>query len=201
MEQETIEIKKSALQDLYKILTNYPQISKEQVKNEMTKVFGEEALKPIDIKERIKTFEDAVNILGYEHPLVAQYRAIESSFKEADNNLHLFAYTRLAIITAALNEGWTPQFIEDEYRYIPWFSLYTKEEYDNMDDNEKSRCRFVGRSGNGANMYGGLDFADASYGSAYSGADFGSRLSFKSRELAGYCGEQFIDIWVNYLFK
>lgn len=29
---------------------------------------------------------------------------IESSFKEADNNLHLFAYARLVIIAEALNE-------------------------------------------------------------------------------------------------
>jgi hypothetical protein len=200
MEKEIIKIEKSALLDLYKILTNYPQISKEQVKNEMTKVFGEDALKPKDIKERIKTFDDAVNILGNEHPLVAQYRAIENSFKEADNNLHLFAYTRLAIITAALNEGWTPQFTEDEYRYFPWFGLYTKEEYDNMDDNDKNRCRFVGRSGYNADAYGGLVYANANSGSAYSHTGFGSRLAFKSRELAIYCGEQFIDIWVNYLF-
>ena len=37
MEKDIIEIKKSDLQDLFKILTNYPQISKEQVINEMTK--------------------------------------------------------------------------------------------------------------------------------------------------------------------
>lgn len=200
MEKEIIKIEKSALLGLYKILTNYPQISKEQVKNEMTKVFGEEALKPKDIKERIKTFDDAVSILGNEHPLVAQYRAIENSFKEADNNLHLFAYTRLAIITAALNEGWTPQFTEDEYRYFPWFGLYTKEEYDNMDDDDKSRCRFVGRSYYNAVASGGLVYAYADFGSASSNTNIGSRLAFKSRELAIYCGEQFIDIWVNYLF-
>lgn len=200
MEKEIIEIEKSVLQGLYKILTNYPQISKEQVKNEMAKVFGEEALKPKDIKERIKTFDDAVSILGNEHPLVAQYRAIETSFKEADNNLHLFAYTRLAIITAALNEGWTPKFTEDEYRYFPWFGLYTKEEYDNMNDDDKSRCRLVGRSDSSANAVGGLVCAGAVSGSASSHSSIGSRLAFKSRELAIYCGEQFLDIWVNYLF-
>lgn len=146
MEKDIIEIKKSDLQGLFKILTNYPQISKEQVINEMTKAFGEEALKSQDIKERIKTFEDAVNVIGEDHPLVAQYKTINSAFKEADNNLHLFAYTRLAIIAEALNEGWRPEYTEDEYRYYPWFGLYTQEEYDNMDDEDKERCRFVGRS-------------------------------------------------------
>ena len=146
MEKDIIEIKKSDLQGLFKILTNYPQISKEQVINEMTKAFGEEALKPQNIKERIKTFEDAVNAIGEDHPLVAQYKAVSSAFKEADNNLHLFAYTRLAIIAEALNEGWRPEYTEDEYRYYPWFGLYTKEEYDKMDEDDKKRCRFVGRS-------------------------------------------------------
>lgn len=201
MEKDIIEIKKSDLQGLFKILTNYPQISKEQVINEMTKAFGEEALKPQDIKERIKTFEDAVNAIGEDHPLVAQYKAITNAFKEDDNNLHLFAYTRIAIIAEALNEGWRPEYTENEYRYYPWFGLYTQEEYDEMDDDDKECCRFVGRSGNGAGAFGGLVYADASYGSAYSSTVFGSRLAFKSRDLAIYCGKQFIDIWINYLFK
>jgi hypothetical protein len=201
MEKDIIEIKKSDLQGLFKILTNYPQISKEQVINEMIKAFGEEALKSQDIKERIKTFEDAVNAIGEDHPLVAQYKTINSAFKEADNNLHLFAYTRLAIIAEALNEGWRPEYTEDEYRYYPWFGLYTQEEYDDMDDEDKERCRFVGRSFSSAVASGGLVFADAGYGSAGSGTYFGSRLAFKSRELAIYCGKQFIEIWINYLFK
>lgn len=201
MEKDIIEIKKSDLQGLFKILTNYPQISKEQVINEMTKAFGEEALKSQDIKERIKTFEDAVNAIGEDHPLVAQYKTINSAFKEADNNLHLFAYTRLAIIAEALNEGWRPEYTEDEYRYYPWFGLYTQEEYDDMDDEDKEYYRFVGRSNSNANAYGGLVFAGAFYGSASSYASIGSRLAFKSRELAIYCGKQFIEIWINYLFK
>lgn len=201
MEKDIIEIKKSDLQGLFKILTNYPQISKEQVINEMTKAFGEEALKSQDIKERIKTFEDAVNAIGEDHPLVAQYKTINSAFKEADNNLHLFAYTRLAIIAEALNEGWRPEHTEDEYRYYPWFGLYTQEEYDDMDDEDKECCRFVGRSSNYANAYGGLVYAGAHYGSASSNANIGSLLAFKSRELAIYCGKQFIEIWINYLFK
>lgn len=201
MEKDIIEIKKSDLQGLFKILTNYPQISKEQVINEMTKAFGEEALKPQDIKERIKTFEDAVNAIGEDHPLVAQYKAITNAFKEDDNNLHLFAYTRIAIIAEALNEGWRPEYTENEYRYYPWFGLYTQEEYDEMDDDDKECCRFVGRSDNGAYAGGGLVCADAYGGSADSGASVGSRLAFKSRDLAIYCGKQFIDIWINYLFK
>lgn len=201
MEKDIIEIKKSDLQGLFKILNNYPQISKEQVINEMTKAFGEEALKPQDIKERIKTFEDAVNAIGEDHPLVAQYKAITNAFKEDDNNLHMFAYTRIAIIAEALNEGWRPEYTENEYRYYPWFGLYTQEEYDEMDDDDKECCRFVGRSNVSAYAGGGLVYASAYGGSASSNTVFGSRFAFKSRDLAIYCGKQFIDIWINYLFK
>ena len=162
-------------------------------------LFGKELFAQ-DIKYKAKTFEDAVAILGDEHPLVAQFRVIESSFKEADNNLHLFAYARLVIIAEALNEGWKPKFDGDECRYYPWFYIYTKKEYEELDEDEKKDCRVVGRSNGNAYAGGGVVYASASYASSVSVADYGSRLAFKTRELAEYCGKQFIDIWEKFLF-
>lgn len=162
-------------------------------------LFGKEIFAQ-DIKDKVKTFEDAVAILGDEHPLVAQFRVIESSFKEADNNLHLFAYARLVIIAEALNEGWKPKFDGDECRYYPWFYIYTKKEYEELDEDEKKECRVVGRSGASAHANGGVVFAVADYASSYSSTLVGSRLAFKTRELAEYCGKQFIDIWEKFLF-
>lgn len=66
--KEVIEVKRDDLRELYQVLTNYPAISKEQVQNEMHKVFGEDTFKPKDIMERVKTFEDACRELGEEHP-------------------------------------------------------------------------------------------------------------------------------------
>ena len=163
-------------------------------------LFGKELFAQ-DIKDKVKTFEDAVAILGDEHPLVAQFRVIESSFKEADNNLHLFAYARLVIIAEALNEGWKPKFDGDECRYYPWFYIYTKKEYEELDEDEKKDCRVVGRSNGNAYAGGGVVYASASYASSVSVADYGSRLAFKTRELAEYCGKQFIDIWERFLFS
>ena len=162
-------------------------------------LFGKEIFAQ-DIKDKVKTFEDAVAILGDEHPLIAQFRVIESSFKEADNNLHLFAYARLVIIAEALNEGWKPKFDGDECRYYPWFYIYTKKEYEELDEDEKKECRVVGRSLFIANAYGGFVYASAHYASSLSGTSRGSRLAFKTRELAEYCGKQFIDIWEKFLF-
>lgn len=162
-------------------------------------LFGKEIFAQ-DIKDKVKTFEDAVAILGDEHPLVAQFRVIESSFKEADNNLHLFAYARLVIIAEALNEGWKPKFDGDECRYYPWFYIYTKKEYEELDEDEKKDCRVVGRSDNSASANGGVVCAVASSAASYSVTGRGSRLAFKTRELAEYCGKQFIDIWEKFLF-
>lgn len=162
-------------------------------------LFGKEIFAQ-DIKDKVKTFEDAVAILGDEHPLVAQFRVIESSFKEADNNLHLFAYARLVIIAEALNEGWKPKFDGDECRYYPWFYIYTKKEYEELDEDEKKDCRVVGRSHSNAHAVGGVVYADANSASSRSGTSVGSRLAFKTRELAEYCGKQFIDIWERFLF-
>lgn len=163
-------------------------------------LFGKDIFQPKDIKERVKTFEDAVAILGDEHPLVAQFRVIENSFEEADNNLHLFAYARLVIIAEALNEGWSPKFDGDECRYYPWFRIYTKEEYEELVMDEETLCRVPLRSSNFANAGGGLACASADVAGSYLGASYGVRLAFKTEELAEYCGKQFIDIWADFLF-
>ena len=155
---------------------------------------------PKDIKERVKTFEDAVAILGDEHPLVAQFRVIENSFKETDNNLHLFAYARLVIIAEALNEGWEPTFDDDECRYYPWFYIYTKEECEELFKDEETLCRVPLRSVSNAFAVGGLVFASAGDAGLSSRSNYGVRLASKTKELAEYFGKQFIDIWANFLF-
>lgn len=151
------------------------------------------------VTERIKTFDDACNALGDEHPLVTQYRLTAAAYKGDPMTEDFIAYLKLRIIVAALNEGWEPKFTEDEYRYFPWFYFYTKEEYDKLDDKEKGRC--VLRSG--YNTYSGSGFVycgaynDAS--SSYTG--IGSRLAFRTRELAAYAGRQFIEEWADFMFK
>lgn len=151
------------------------------------------------VTERIKTFEDACNALGDEHPLVTQYRLTAAAYKGDPMTEDFIAYLKLRIIVAALNEGWEPKFEKGEYRYFPWFYLYTKEQYDELDDEEKGRC--VLRSGGSAVSSYGFVFCNASYDASYSYASFGSRLTFRSRELAAYAGRQFIEEWADFMFK
>lgn len=192
MSNQKIEIEVKDIKGLYDILTNYPQISKEQVECEMKKVFGEDVFKPADIRDRIKTFEDAKRELGNDHPLVKEWNL-------GDNlSADLEAYLKLRIIVAALNEGWKPKFTTDEWRYFPYFYLVTNDEIEKMDDDERSRV--VLRSYSAANAFGGIVFASASLDSSYAYTDFGSRLAFKNRDLAIYAGQQFIDIYAEYCF-
>ena len=149
--------------------------------------------KPKNVMERIKTFEDACNELGIDHNEWMQDK------KELGLEADVIAYLKLRIIAAALNEGWNPQFTTDEYRYFPWFCLYTQSEIDEMNEEDKSRV--VYRSSHNANAYGGVAFANTSNDSSYAYSYLGSRLAFKTRELAEYAGSQFVEIWADYVFK
>lgn len=145
-----------------------------------------------DVRKRIKTFEDACREIGIDAE--AWNRDKISLGLEPD----VLAFLKLRIIVKALNEGWEPQFTEDECRYYPWFILYTREEYNKLDEEEKSRV--VCRSGNVANALGGVSFASAHSDSSFAGASIGVRLAFKTSELAAYCGRQFLDIWADFVF-
>ena len=177
------------------ILNAYNQASGEQ-KALLENMFGKDMFQPKDIKERVKTFDDAVSILGNDNQAVIDYYAIADKTCTED----ILAFTKLRVIAEALNEGWKPKFDGDECRYYPWFYIYTKEEYEKLDEDEKKECRVVGRSSNLSNASGGLVYAYAHHASSYSYSNFGSRLAFKTRELGEYCGKQFIDIWEKFLF-
>lgn len=160
--KEVIEVKRDDLRELYQVLTNYPAISKEQVQNEMHKVFGEDTFKPKDIMERVKTFEDACRELGEEHPFVRSYNGYTNNIHENNkNDTDILAYLKLRIICAALNEGWEPQFTEDEWRYYPWFWLYTQKEINDMDEDEKTDRRLMS-TGEYQTGHAGLACADSS---------------------------------------
>lgn len=146
--------------------------------------------------ERIKTFDDARNELGDEHPLVKEYLSVINI--DLDIKQDLISYLKLRIICAALNEGWEPQFTNDEYRHYPWFYIYTQEDIDNMDEEKK---KSIWLFGGGSNHGASCGLASALSLSAWSRSDAGlsARLAVKSEALAKYFGHQFIDIWSDYV--
>lgn len=191
MNNETLNINKE------NVLNAYGTATDEQ-KAMLEIIFGKDTFKSKDITERIKTFEDACKELGSSHPLVLAYQNTNLRDAEvANDNKDIIAYMKLRIIVAALNEGWEPQFIPGEYRWSPYFILYTKDEIDEMDD--EARARVVYRSSSNADANGGVSYAHSYCDSALVNANIGSRLAFKTEELAEYAGKQFIEIYADFM--
>lgn len=192
---DNVEIKKSNLEAAYKQ-------ADDNTKKLLAKLFGDAVTTKDDrpVTERIKTFEDALHTLGDKHPLVVQYKEIFDNFlagAEASNSNDLLAYMKLRIICAALNEGWEPQFTEDEWRYYPWFFLYTQAELDDMGDGEKQERRMID-TGDYVTEYAGFGCANSSNAPSSTAASIGSRLCLRSSDLAIYCGKQFINLWADF---
>lgn len=158
-----------------------------------------EDLRPVT--ERVKTFEDAVAELGETHPLCVHYREMYDNFlfEGGDAVSDIVAYLKLRIITAALNEGWTPQFT-GESRYYPWFELYDKEEWTDISEASKRESGVL--LGGDAPRSADAGFAFARLGVALSvaSANHGSRFYLKTRELAMYAGKQFASLWLDFCY-
>lgn len=160
---------------------------------------GEQFSEALPATERVKTYEDAVWELGNDHPLVEAASSAEWRFTNSEDK-DIIAYLKLRVIVAALNDGWKPQFVPGELRWYPWYELISKDEYDAMSEDEKQERRCVGRSGNNANASGGLVSLNAFGASSFSVAAYGSRLAFKSEELAEYAGKQFAELFADFCF-
>ena len=144
------------------------------------------------VTERIKTFEDAMLALGEEHPLVKEWHCGENLSSDLE------AYLQLRVICAALNEGWEPQFTEDEWRWFPWHYLWSESELDEKSDEWKADRHLIMIGDKYQSEYAGLAFAHSLYSPSYSNSRLGSRLCLKSEALATYCGKQFISLWADF---
>lgn len=92
-----------------------------------------------------------------------QYEGFESALTHAGLSADEIAYKKIKIIAEALNEGWKPDYSNsNQAKYYPWFKY---------------------KAGSG--------FSYSNYGSSNTGTGVGSRLVFKSSDLAMYAGTQF----------
>jgi hypothetical protein len=115
--------------------------------------------------KRIKSFEDACQVV-----LASENEKILLAYNGQNKRLIAAqAFLKLCIITEALNEGWTPNWNNDnDYKYYQWW-----------------------------NMQNGFSLINVCYFYS-SGSRVSSRLCFKSRELAEYAAKQFFDIYKDY---
>lgn len=156
---KTLVIDEAKAKKIYKTASD-------DLKADLETTFGKSVLSQ-NIMDRIKTMDDVYKELKIKPTPIYPYPHAES-----DSELHsINCYVNLTLIAKALNEGWKPDWTDDEqYKYYPWFDL---------------------SSGSG------LVFLRFGYGFALS--TVGSRLCFHSRELAEYAGKQFIEIYKGFM--
>lgn len=188
------EIQKGKVQAAYKDAC-------ESVKAAFERVFGKEAFeetaKPtLDDYKTIKSYEDACIALGIEPIKDAELIA-------AGCEPHHIALMKLEVVSRALwgkNFRPQPNAEGNESYYYPWFYLYTKNEIEDMD--EENRKSMLGALLAGLAAYGssaGFGFLNTHGRSSSSGAHSGFRLCQETSEKAKYFGKQFIELWAEYL--
>lgn len=121
---------------------------------------------------QIKTFAQACKIAKVDSKKLPDVSMLPKKHQKS-----FIAYFKLIIIAQAINEGWEPDWNNsNEYKYTPWFEVKA----------DKKRPA-------------GFGFSAAGYGTWRTFTAVGSRLCFKSRELALYAGKTFTDIYIDYL--
>lgn len=173
----------------------------EEMKNVLKALFckDEEGKPNLDDYTTIKTYEDACEALSVE-PIFNEPNPIMNLYGvEYEVEPHIIALMKLETISRALwGKDWMPEpdASGSKLFYYPVFALYTQQEIDNMNEDER----------------GGLLSALANYG-AFAGfgylhthgrssgalANNGFRLCQETREKTVYFGKQFLELWAEYL--
>ena len=159
---------------------------------------GEEQPRPVT--ERIKTFEDACEELGTDHPMVQAWNSIYQGCEDWSKDKDIadvIAYHKLRIIAAALNEGWQPHFTQKEERWYPWFCLWTDDELKDKGIEWKKQHALLSFDAYQGD-WGGFACARSGDAPSNTSANVGSRLCYKSEALADYSGRQFADLWADF---
>lgn len=135
----------------------------------LEKIFGKEVFE----NKRIKTFEDACKTLKLDSKKVIPDF---SCYPEKDKKA-MEAHAKFIIIVRASNKlenngkEWTPDWSNDnEYKYYPWFDM----------------------------SKGSSGFRYDAYDDWHAVTGVGSRLCFKTEELAEYTANMFIDLYKAY---
>lgn len=128
----------------------------------LSTLFGEETFTKA-VNGKIETFEEALEHQGIDK---AEFEASCKGLEKDE-----IAYKKIKLIAKALNNGWTPDWDNDnEYKYYPYF-----------------------------NMQSGVGFSDSCCDYWAANATVGSRLCYKSSDLAIYAGKQFESIYKDFL--
>lgn len=128
---------------------------------------------PKDITKRVKSYADACAVLGIE-PMNEEV-LVKLGFTGEE-----IARRKVGTIAEALNEGWVPNWNDtDEYKYYPYFYIEP----------------------NNFSASAGLSYASTANALTNAAASIGSRLCFKTSELARYAGKTFTELYTQILIN
>lgn len=196
-----VEIEESKLQTAYANACD-------GVKDFMESLFGKkvfEAAKPtLDDYKTIRTYEDACVALKQD---AIRVDSVNGDTTTVLTNLgarvnipsHIVALMKLETISRALwgrNFQPKPDGEGSKVYWYPWFALWTKKEVEDM--NPEQRGALLSASANNG-AYAGFGFLNALSRSSTAGAYIGFRLCQETEEKAKYFGQQFIELWAEYL--
>lgn len=180
----------------------------DEVKNVLAALFCKEErenrVKPtLDDYKTIKSYEDACEALGIKPILTTDETEQETVVETGEQHFiapkHLIALYKLETISRALwGRNWEPKPDAEgsQVLWYPWFALWTKDEIKEL--NEKQRGALL----SAAAYYGadaGFGFLNAYSRSSIAGAYIGFRLCQETDEKAAYFGQQFVELWADYL--
>lgn len=196
-----VEIEESKLQTAYANACD-------GVKDFMESLFGKkvfEAAKPtLDDYKTIRTYEDACVALKQD---AIRVDSVNGDTTTVLTNLgarvnipsHIVALMKLETISRALwgrNFQPKPDGEGSKVYWYPWFALWTKKEVEDMNPEQRGAL-LSANAGHGA--VAGFGFLYALHRSSLAPADFGFRLCQETEEKAKYFGQQFIELWAEYL--
>lgn len=196
-----VEIEESKLQTAYANACD-------GVKDFMESLFGKkvfEAAKPtLDDYKTIRTYEDACVALKQD---AIRVDSVNGDTTTVLTNLgarvnipsHIVALMKLETISRALwgrNFQPKPDGEGSKVYWYPWFALWTKKEVEDM--NPEQRGALLSADAN-AGATAGFGCLYAGSRSSYADAHDGFRLCQETEEKAKYFGQQFIELWAEYL--
>ncbi len=169
----TYKNKLAAEQEVLTITEDNNELDEDDADNEDAVTVFDFFTEKVEDATRVTSYEEACERVGVEPLTEERIKALELRPDEV-------ARKKLEVITAALNEGWSPDWNNtNEYKYYPYFYIEPR------------------KHGAGA----GLSYTNTNGAASATSASIGSRLCFHDHETARYAGKTFTELYEQLLLQ
>lgn len=169
----TYKNKLAAEQEVLAITEDNNELDEDDVDSEDAVTVFDFFTEEVEDAPRVTSYEEACERVGVEPLTEERIKALELRPDEV-------ARKKLEVITAALNEGWSPDWNNtNEYKYYPYFYI-----------EPRNRGAYAGRS-----------CTHTDYAASLTSAAIGSRLCFHEPDAARYAGRTFTELYEQLLLQ